>query len=485
MENLTPAQIVAELDKYVVGQAEAKRALAVALRNRYRRSLLPEALQKEITPKNILMIGPTGVGKTELARRLARIIEAPFLKVEATKFTEVGYVGRDVESIVHDVVDEAINLVQDRRLKEVQGNAESIAVERVVGYLCEQRAVNLLARNELARPLQARLGSGSAGQAANAGSIEAPVEEKTTRKRTAPVTLRQRRHIKSLLEQRQLDEVVIEIETLTENEPLGEPVYELPAGMNADEIMATFNDYVRNFGQLQRKRTRKVPVKEALRVLTREEAQKLVDFDQVIDEAMELAEQTAVVFIDEIDKIVHDKIENGADVSGQGVQRDLLPIVEGSVVMTRYGPVKSDHMLFISAGSFHNSKPSDLIPEFQGRFPLRVELTSLDESDFRRILEEPQNSLVVQYQALLATEGIDLAFSADGIAEIARIARLLNERIENIGARRLHTVMEKLLEELSFQAPQHAGQRITVDRAYVQSRLNGLVKDEDLSRYIL
>src|ERR671937_42922 len=434
LEALTPEQIVRELDRYIVGQTKAKRAVAVALRNRYRRQHVPADLRDEITPKNILMIGPTGVGKTEVARRLARLVGAPFLKIEATKFTEVGYVGRDVESIVRDLVENAVALVHEERLEEVRAKAE----ERV--------AVARRPRTEQARQR------------------------------------RQRRAVAKMLADGKLEEQIVETE-VESDEGFGSAM-EFVSGMSAEDLNEALHDFVAHL-QASRRHSRQVSVREARRILTQEEANKLVDWDSVVDTAIERVEQAGIVFVDEVDKIVGRGHDSGPDVSGEGVQRDLLPIIEGSTVNTRYGAVKTDHILFIGAGAFHRAKPSDLIPELQGRFPLRVELDRLTERDFVRILTQPDNALTKQYQLLLAVEDVDLRFSDDGLEEIAHVATELNERTENIGARRLHTIMERVLEDLSFEASAHRGQTVVVDRDYVQARVRDIVANDDLSKFIL
>ncbi len=487
MKDLTPQQIVRELDRYIVGQSEAKRAVAVALRNRYRRLQLAPEVQAEITPKNILMIGPTGVGKTEIARRLAKLADAPFVKVEATKFTQVGYVGRDVESIVRDLMDSAMNMVHEEKQTQVQAQAEHLAHQRILNYLLEPRKTEAadglgktLAEKEpipvgsdhsLPEQVDAEKPGAASARAARANGRGQPRITKARRKRVA-----------EMLANHQLEEQIIEIEL--EPDDGYSSVLEFVAGMASDESDSDFQEMI---GAIpgQRKRSRRVSVKEARRILTQEEANKLIDFDQVIEEATRRVEQSGVVFLDELDKVAGTKVEIGPDVSGQGVQRDLLPIVEGSKVMTRYGPVKTEHILWIAAGAFYSAKPSDLIPELQGRFPLRVELQNLSESDFKAILTQPENALTRQYQALLRTEGVELVFTDDGLEEMASMAVQMNQRLENIGARRLHTIMEKLLEELSFEAPNLRGQTVTLDRAFVKRRLDGLLKNEDLSKYIL
>lgn len=454
-EFLTPRQIVEELDKYVVGQQEAKRAVAIALRTRWRRQQLPEHLREEILPRNILMIGPTGVGKTEISRRLARLVQAPFLKVEASKFTEVGYVGRDVESMIRDLTQLAVNMVREERMAQVQEKARQLAEERVLDLL--------LPATREGRPI---LGPGF--QMTPPPSEEAPAATST------------RERLRALLREGRLDDRVVEIEVREKMIPMG--IISPIGGMEDLEIQLR-EMFSNMFGP--RKKTRRMKVREALEVLTHEEAQKLIDMDEVAREAIQRVEQSGIIFLDEIDKIASREHTHGPDVSREGVQRDLLPIVEGCTVNTKYGPVRTDHILFIAAGAFHVSKPSDLIPELQGRFPIRVELEPLGEEDFIRILTEPENALVKQYTALLETEGIRLEFTQDAIEAIAEIAVQVNERMENIGARRLFTIMEKLLEEISFGAPDLPERHLVIDGKMVRERLADIVQDVDLSRYIL
>ncbi|AEG14586.1 ATP-dependent protease ATPase subunit HslU [Desulfofundulus sp. TPOSR] len=469
MENLTPRQIVAELDKYVIGQKEAKRAVAIALRNRYRRSRLPEELRDEVVPKNILMIGPTGVGKTEIARRLAKLVKAPFIKVEATKFTEVGYVGRDVESMVRDLVETSIRMVRQEKMEKVMDKASKMAEERIIELLAP------LPRQETPRnPLEAILGSAFGGVTRQGGETDSMQESRIKRVQFERETLRQK------LARGELENEYLEIEV----EDTTVPTLEVFTGSGVEELGINIQDVLGGIFP-KKKRKRKVTVAEARKILTQQEAQKLIDMDEVTTDAVRRAEEHGIIFLDEIDKIASREGGAGPDVSRGGVQRDILPIVEGSTVMTKYGPVKTDHILFIAAGAFHMAKPSDLIPELQGRFPIRVELSSLSEEDFLQILTEPENALIKQYTALLATEGVNVKFSQDSLVEIAKIAYTVNEQTENIGARRLHTIMEKLLEDLSFDAPELQGQTITIDRDYVQQKLGDIVKNEDLSRYIL
>jgi ATP-dependent HslUV protease ATP-binding subunit HslU len=493
VENLTPRQIVVELDKDIIGQTEAKRAVAIALRNRYRRRQLSPELRDEVSPKNILMIGPTGVGKTEIARRVARLVDAPFLKVEATKFTEVGYVGRDVESIIRDLTEAAVTMVHDEKMGEVQARAERQATERLLNLLVDQRLRARAARE------QARTGRGAQMEATRQGGGEnMPIEESGGGSTTIVAAAdaggsrspaaekarhRQQQRLARQLAAQQLEEEQVEIEIEGDNTPFSS-VLEFVPGMSQDEMAASFQDFLDSFPQ-GRRRSRRVSVKEARRILTEEEAHKLLDFDIILETALQRVQESGVIFIDEIDKITGPAVEMGADVSGEGVQRDLLPIVEGSTVQTRYGSVKSDHILFIAAGAFHQSRPSDLIPELQGRFPLRVELAALSQEDLEAILTQPENALTKQYQALMSTEGVEIEFTPEALKVIAEMAAILNERTEDIGARRLQTIMEQVLEELSFEADTRNGEKVLIDEEFVNKRMEGFIEDEDLSRFIL
>ena len=447
LQALTPRQIVLELDKYVIGQAAAKRAVAIALRNRMRRQKLPPDLAEEIAPKNILMIGPTGVGKTEIARRLARLAQSPFVKVEASKFTEVGYVGRDVESMVRDLAELAVDMVREERLEEVRAKAGQAAEDRLLDILLPPP-----------RPV-------------------APGEDAAATRDQQQQT---RERFREQLRAGRLDGRVVEIDVREKSFPS----FEIVAGGSVEEIDINLKDMLPGLFQGKTKK-RRLKVPEALEYLAQEEEQKLIDMDIVARTAVERVEQAGIIFIDEIDKIAGREGGHGPDVSREGVQRDILPIVEGTTVNTKYGMVRTDHILFIAAGAFHVSKPSDLIPELQGRFPIRVELEPLGRDEFVRILTEPRNALVKQYMALMETEGIALTFTDDAIRTIADFATLVNERTENIGARRLHTVMEKLLDEISFEGPDLANKKVTIDEAYVAKMLADIVRNEDLSRYIL
>ncbi|SDE69995.1 ATP-dependent HslUV protease ATP-binding subunit HslU [Fontibacillus panacisegetis] len=464
--NFTPRQIVAELDKYIVGQKQAKKSVAVALRNRYRRSLLNEDVRDEIVPKNILMIGPTGVGKTEIARRLAKLVGAPFIKVEATKFTEVGYVGRDVESMVRDLIEIAIRTVKLERTEQVKDKAEELANERLVQILVPSTNKNKSGRN----PFEMLFGNQNSG---SASSEQDDKDEDTN-------LTEKRRQVRFKLLAGQMENDIIEVE-VEDNAP---NMMDMFAGQGNDQLGMNMQEM---FGNLLPRRTkkRKLTVKEARKVLTQEEAAKLIDQDELTQEAIARAEQSGIIFIDEIDKVASKGQGSGPDVSREGVQRDILPIVEGSTIMTKYGPVKTDYILFIAAGAFHIAKPSDLIPELQGRFPIRVELDSLTLDDFVSILTEPKNALTKQYTELLRTEEIEIEFSPEAIREIARIAASVNTNTENIGARRLHTILEKLLEDLSFEAPELSLEKMTITPEYVQDKLGDISRDRDLSQYIL
>lgn len=446
MDNLTPRKIVEELDKYIIGQHKAKKAVAIAMRNRWRRQRLSPELRDEVLPKNIIMIGPTGVGKTEIARRLSKLANAPFVKVEASKFTEVGYVGRDVESMIRDLTEISVSMVKAEHVEKVQEKAKMLAEERLLDLL-------------LPPPRTTR----------GIGLVD---EEREKYKET-------RERLRAQLRAGKLDNRYVDIEVKEKIIPFG-----VVSNVGLEDLEINLKEMLGSFLPEKAKR-KKVKIPEALSILHQEEANKLIDMDKVTKEAIERVEQSGIVFIDEIDKIASRGYSHGPDVSREGVQRDLLPIVEGTTVTTKYGPVKTDHILFIAAGAFHMSKPSDLIPELQGRFPIRVELDPLGKDDFERILTEPHNALIKQYTALLSTEDLTLEFTKDSIAEIADIAAHVNEKTENIGARRLHTVLEKLLEDISFEAPEKKNGKLVIDREYVREKLSDIVKDEDLSRYIL
>jgi len=447
-DELTPAEIVEQLDKYIIGQKEAKKAVAIALRNRYRRRKLPPELAQEIAPKNIIMIGPTGVGKTEIARRLSKLTASPFVKVEATKFTERGYVGRDVSSMVRDLLDLAIDMVRQEKMEEVKRKA----MERV-----EEEILDILVRP----PRHTR-----------------EFEDWEERQKSWEKT---REKFREKLRNGELDDRIIEVEL--EEKSFSQPL-EIFSTAGMEEIGISIQELIPGFPSYKKKK-RKMKIKEAKQILLEEQQKKMVDMDEVISEAIQRVEQTGIIFIDEIDKIAGREGGAGPDVSREGVQRDLLPIVEGTNVATKYGLVNTEHILFIAAGAFHISKPSDLIPELQGRFPIRVELKPLTKEDFKRILVEPKNSLVKQYKALLATEGVEVEFTEDAIDEIATVAEQINNEMENIGARRLHTILEKIMEELSFYAPEISGQRIVINREYVKEKIGDILKKEDLKKYIL
>lgn len=464
MNSLTPKQIVEELDKYIIGQNQAKKAVAVALRNRYRRNFLPDYIKDEIIPKNILMIGPTGVGKTEIARRLAKLTGAPFIKVEATKYTEVGYVGRDVESMIRELAETAVRMEEKKRFKEVEPKAKKAACDRILKILRPADPQKAQKQSPISMLLGGMGVTPPEPQADEAPAELSPSPEELLKK----------------IESGELDDEMIELEV----DDNSASMIEVFTGTGLDEMGVNFQDVLGGLIPKKRKK-RRLTVKDAKKLLSNEESMKLVDMEEVKRQAIETAERHGIIFLDELDKIAGKEGGHGPDVSREGVQRDILPIVEGSTINTKYGPLKTDHVLFIAAGAFHVSKPSDLIPELQGRFPIRVNLENLGAEDFLKILTEPTNAIVKQYKELLATEGVEIEFSEDGIKEIAEMSESVNNQTENIGARRLHTIMEKVLEDLSFNAPDHKGEKIVVDREFVRKELSDIVDDKDLSRYIL
>ncbi len=466
MLSLTPKQIVEELDIHIIGQSNAKKAVAIALRNRYRRKQLPSELSEEIYPKNIIMIGSTGVGKTEIARRLAKLVKAPFVKVEASKFTEVGYVGRDVDSMIRDLLETAIRMVKKEKMEEVDEKAKNLAEERIAQYLIP---VPRRKTRTVKNPFELFLGS--------SGEPELKDEDYENQKHLIE---EQREIVRQKLARMELEDEIIEIEVEEKNTSF----MEVFSGAGVEEMGINFNDMLGNLIPKNKKK-RKMKIREARTILTNEEAQNLIDMDEVHREAIKRVEEDGIIFLDEIDKIAGKEGGSGPDVSRGGVQRDILPIVEGSTVITKYGPVKTDHILFIAAGAFHISQPSDLIPELQGRFPIRVELENLNKGDLKRILTEPRNALTKQYTALISTEDVNISFTSEAIEYIADVAWEVNNKAENIGARRLHTVMEKVLEDLLFDSPYMSGQEVIIDMNYVEQRLKKIVEDDDLSRYIL
>ncbi|MEJ2099652.1 MAG: ATP-dependent protease ATPase subunit HslU [Desulfobacterales bacterium] len=457
MNPLKPSEVVIELDKYIIGQGQAKRSVAVALRNRWRRQQVPEDLRDEIAPKNIILIGPTGVGKTEIARRLSLLTDSPFSKVEASKFTEVGYVGRDVESMVRDLLELTINSLKSKEQEAVQDKAWQAAEERMLDLLLPKSGGPPMPRNENLKEVQFEL-------------VTAESEE----------TSSTREKLRDMLRRGKLDNRYVDLDVADRSMP----IVEIFSNVGMEEMGINFKDMLGGMFPKATKR-RKVKVPEAMEIMAQEEAQSLVDMDKVVKQAIDKVEQSGIIFLDEIDKIAGRNSSHGPDVSREGVQRDLLPIVEGSTVTTKYGPVKTDHILFVASGAFHTVKPSDLIPELQGRFPIRVELQALGKKEFVRILTEPKNALLLQYMALLKTEGVEVVFEDDAVTAIAAIAEEVNNRTENIGARRLHTVMERLLEDILFDAPDMKKRRMVIDKDYVEFKLKDIKEDEDLSRYIL